>query len=343
MNINNIENLEEEINKMNRFKPIIETIKNLYQNYKEIDSFIDCYNCQDDSEINHNKRTYSMDEVISAVLDFYKQLEPEYYMIVEKIFHEDKIRIYYKDSIDPKRLSSARCNIYDDINPNEIEYLDPDSKLLYDCANYKIFVPLKRTIADFYSLTHELMHAIVWENTQHSKFSATTHMLVETPSRIVENLLDSYLIKQTNNKEEIIQCRLNRLLDTQRDIKYTYFADSLLKLNKTNGEYKLDNLKELLQQTNFVYSDAEISNFFGILKDKKYYLEGASRYIAGDIAALEFLNLFKEDRVIATQRLKNLVQNIGNLTVEQSFALIGVNLSGEPIKSVDKNTGNKSM
>lgn len=336
-----MENIKEEINGLNRFQSIIKIIKDLYQNYKGIDAYIDYYNYQGDLATNSKRETYTLDEVTAAVLDFYKQLDPEYYMIVKKVFSEDKIRLYYKHNIDPKNISNTKCNIYKDINPEAVEYLYSESKVLYDYSNYKIFLPLKGTIDDFYSLAHELMHVIVWENTQHDKFSTTSNMLVETPSRIVENLLDYYLLEQTNNREEIIQYRLNRLLITQRDIKYTYFTDCLLQHINAEKENKAGDIEELVQQTGFTYSDAEISDFKNILKSEKYYLEGVSRYIVGDIVGLEFVDLFKEDRIAATQVLKNLVKNIGNLEVEKSLALIGININNEEIKSNDREATNK--
>lgn len=203
---------------------------------------------------------YSKEEIINIVLDYYKSLNLNDY-IIDKI-NKNEIKIYSKEEADGKNLLKIpRCRKIDD--------------------KVYVFLPLNYSLLDCASLVHELTHYLILNSKFKSKYDIKNRAYSEIES--VYNELDfcNKLLKIKKYSDDIEQiynyykCVLQNHLT--RFINHLYYKKIITKEERIQFGIRTDNFsKKLYETTNIDYSFRYVLAI-KYLKESNYKLQKKTR------------------------------------------------------------------
>lgn len=259
----------------------------------------------------------SKEETIKIALDFFKELDQEFYEKALNIIEGKDENI----SIDIFNVSDYNRNSYDSEKNSE-------AKLLHNGNKKKIIIPLKGNIEDIYSIVHEISHTYdIPQNLNSSRI-----MLADVTSECFERMLDYYL----ENNEDINETLKKDVFNVKKDsLAKTYFSslDYIIKYEffnykNHNGQLKKGDVKSIMSR--FTLPPNIVMEY---LKNNSQDISYSARYILGGIASEEFLQIYKKDPKESVDKIKRYMQKIKENRGIDALKEIDVNMEEKTFKN----------
>ena len=284
-------------------------------------------------------RPISQNEIISIVLDFYKQLDFEYYQIAKNIIinKNNNISIVLYDEKNKESL------------PNDSEfpkYSNDGSKILTKYEDFqidsyqkprtiqinqgKIYIELEGNIQDAYVLAHELAHVMNLNPNSYKRRTETRPLFDEINSVFIEYLLNDFLEK----KGLITEKEKYSFIFEQykRDKKIADINNLIIQLAKRkekNGDIKKEDLKEVLKKNEYQSNDSILPIYIKIISTLKRPL--MTRYVFANLVGTYLYSIFLRDSKKAFKMQKDFTNAIKDDEFLKAFSALELGFNFESI------------
>lgn len=284
-------------------------------------------------------RPISKEKIVGIVLNFYKQLDPDYYQMAKDIL------INNKDS-------NISIVLYDEktkeLLPDDFEfpkYSNDGSKLLtrYDILQIgpyeephtiqtnqgKIYVELKGNIKDAYTLTHELAH--VMDFNPNKRQNETRLLFNEITSTFMEYLLNDYLEKEGLITEKEKYTFLFKQYESNKiDADINNLRIKLAERKEKDGDLKKEDLEDVLKENQYKFDESFLPACIkGICGFKREPL--MTRYILATLVSSYLHSAYLKNPEKAMKMERNIVNAIKEDDFTKIFPALGLELNKESI------------
>ncbi len=248
-------------------------------------------------------RPLSQNEIISIVLGFYKQLDPEYYQMAKNIIinkdnnisivlYDEKTKELLPNDFDFPKYSKDGSKIL--TKYDELQIDSHQKPRIIQTNRGKIYIELEGNIQDAYVLAHELAHVMGIDPNSYKQRTETRPLFDEINPVFIEYLLNDYLEKKglITEKEKYSYV----FEQYKRDKKTADINDlriQLAKRKEKNKDIKKADLKEILKKNQYIPDDSVLA--MHIKRISNFSEPLMTRYILANLAGTYLYSIYLRD------------------------------------------------
>lgn len=276
--------------------------------------------------------TYNSDFVIAVVLDFLYKLDKRYYNIAKEIILSDKIKIYNLDIIDLSLKNAEGLKVFE---KGPVFILDEgmiSKDFPAQIKPYMLHCPLDGDINDFYSLAHELIHAIDYEFNDY-EYNYSHVPITEVPSYLIEVLLSEYLANNINI-EEIRNKEIMDISNLKLEAFNLYVINIFLEIVEKEERITASNLKRYFKDNGLSFSNKYLyETLYYFSSYNIYSFNELSKYIIAYYIKEQYRINNKDSKVNKLEQFKTFLEFYQYYDIDESIKLLGINTQLESKKT----------